>query len=422
MKPLANKLYFFAAFCLTSGALATLLGSHATLTAGATSSAFSSGASDPVLLAINMAFALATTLLVLPRVRSTIGMLGRLVPLSAAYLLVAASMIWSEDPGTSFRTACYLLLYLISATYIAMSFENAELDRLIGMSTVSIAILSVPGQYLFAPEGPVEGWTGMFPQKNGLGMAMAIGVVALIAGKGRWNLLRIGSIALCISLLVLSQSFAALVACVGAVTTFVSIRLRGRVRYAFLSAVLGGALIVPLAVQDLSSAFTAATGKDLTLTGRTEIWALVLQQISRHPILGYGYGAFWSRDSDAINQFVRWSPGQSHNGYLEVCLDLGMVGLVLILLLICDSLRRARRLRQSQDRDAGAWLLLISVLLVSHNFAESDFLKLSLMWFVFVTSYLSCAAPELDLLAEVAGDDAEEFERLDLSPTSGHAD
>ena len=63
--------------------------------------------------------------------------------------------------------------------------------------------------------------------------------------------------------------------------------------FAFLlvAAVSGG---VAYLVYDHASVLLPAVGKDPTLSERTVIWAAVWTTITKQPILGYGYGAFWT--------------------------------------------------------------------------------------------------------------------------------
>ena len=69
-----------------------------------------------------------------------------------------------------------------------------------------------------------------------------------------------------------------------------------------------------------------------TITGRTQLWFYLWEKISEHPILGYGYGAFWGvlgGPSETIWAKVTWKPPHGHNGLLDLCAELGLVGVVL---------------------------------------------------------------------------------------------
>ena len=79
----------------------------------------------------------------------------------------------------------------------------------------------------------------------------------------------------------------------------------------------------------------ALLGKDETLTGRTLIWPYVIEYILDRPLLGWGYKAFWSTANPAVWQIaddlrrqnqIDVQFANSHNGLLELLLNIGLVG------------------------------------------------------------------------------------------------
>jgi O-antigen ligase len=75
-------------------------------------------------------------------------------------------------------------------------------------------------------------------------------------------------------------------------------------------------------------------GRDPTFTGRTDIWDALLQAISHKPLLGYGYLAFWGLDSEPrywLAQAVDWDAPSGHNGWLDLAISLGIVGVMMTL-------------------------------------------------------------------------------------------
>ncbi len=86
-------------------------------------------------------------------------------------------------------------------------------------------------------------------------------------------------------------------------------------------------------MRDLSI-LTSLVGKDATLTGRVDLWALVLPYGDRRPLLGYGYGAFWIADNPMTQEIWRilnsYQPPHAHNGWIETYLELGLVGCAVV--------------------------------------------------------------------------------------------
>ena len=112
--------------------------------------------------------------------------------------------------------------------------------------------------------------------------------------------------------------------------------------------------------------FSALLGRNSTLTGRTDVWAAVLPTMKRQPLLGYGFGSFWT---DARR--ILYDIPTAHNGYLDILLELGAVGLAFytVWLLSC-----ARKLHRALARDYQWASLAICFLLMSliYNTTESS--------------------------------------------------
>ncbi|AYG04286.1 O-antigen ligase family protein [Gryllotalpicola protaetiae] len=90
--------------------------------------------------------------------------------------------------------------------------------------------------------------------------------------------------------------------------------------------------------------FTALFGKSPTLTGRTDIWNAVIPLAQQHPVFGWGWLGYWVPwakpfDGLAVRHGVQYL--QAHNAWLDVWLQLGIVGVVVFALLAVTTLGRA---------------------------------------------------------------------------------
>src|SRR6185295_2852167 len=89
-------------------------------------------------------------------------------------------------------------------------------------------------------------------------------------------------------------------------------------------------VIVLDSVFGLRAALFSALDRDETLTGRVDVWKDV-QAMVTNPLLGFGYESFWLGDRlTYLWKRHPWQPNQAHNGYLEVYLNLGIVGLTIL--------------------------------------------------------------------------------------------
>jgi exopolysaccharide production protein ExoQ len=126
----------------------------------------------------------------------------------------------------------------------------------------------------------------------------------------------------------------------------------------------------------------ALTGHTTTLAGRGELWNELLA-LDTNPILGVGFESFWLGDRlKALWRLHWWEPNEAHNGYLETYLNLGLVGLFLLLGLIIATYRKAC-LDLLRNFQWGRFRLGFLVVVVVANWTEVSFRGLSPIWFVF---------------------------------------
>src|SRR5260370_3980243 len=111
------------------------------------------------------------------------------------------------------------------------------------------------------------------------------------------------------------------------------------------------------------------------------VWQKFLQQ----RWLGYGYSAFWvgkdGKESAAIWQALKWSVPHSHNGYLDVLVEVGMVGLVLFLVGSVVFFRQALRCARASKTVLGLFPLVYLSFTLLTNFSQGTVIKQeSLFW------------------------------------------
>ena len=136
-----------------------------------------------------------------------------------------------------------------------------------------------------------------------------------------------------------------------------------------------------------------AMGRNSSLTGRTEIWRVVLA-INQNPLLGTGYESFWLGDRLRRMWVIYRGINQAHNGYIEIFLNLGYVGIILLLTVIFAGYRRiAAALRQ--DPDVARYRLAFLVVAVVYNFTEGAFKMMAPMWIMLLLAIM--AVPQVSL-------------------------
>jgi exopolysaccharide production protein ExoQ len=132
-------------------------------------------------------------------------------------------------------------------------------------------------------------------------------------------------------------------------------------------------------------------GRDSTLTGRTDLWK-DLVNLNDHPLLGSGFESFWAgRRLEVLWEMYVWRPNEAHNGYLEVFLNLGWVGVTLFGVVIATGYRNVMQMLY-QEPEIGKLKLALVVCGLAYGFTEAAFRMMSPVWISFVLAMF--AVPE----------------------------
>jgi exopolysaccharide production protein ExoQ len=270
----------------------------------------------------------------------------------AAYLAWwSLSFVWTYQEWVFLRDTQYtfplIAAFVCFATLLPYrAFTRALLTAAyLGLVWTLVFTALSPGEGMHHTDG-TPGWPGPFGHKNGLAMFVIFAGATVASFERRW-LPKVTAISLCVALVLLAQSTTGLV--VGAsLATFAWFlgqvahaprEFRGRLLA--LGSLLGTAFAM-LAVMTLP-VLTGLAGKDPTLSRRTEIWAGVIEVVQRRPLTGYGVGGAWINHSAEPTRTILRDLGflvyQAHNGFLEIMLQLGLVGLALFMVLLLATAR-----------------------------------------------------------------------------------
>jgi exopolysaccharide production protein ExoQ len=237
--------------------------------------------------------------------------------------------------------------------------------------------------------------TGVTTNKN------ALGVLCLIAGfclvwhffvrlKGDPNRFRTPEglagllvLGMTMWLMRMANSATSMVAFV--VGTAVMLLVGGRVltpNRVTVAVIVGGAFAMTLeAMFGLSEAIILALGRDPTLTDRTRLWA-DLMAIPVNPLLGAGFESFWLGErAERLWSKWRWRPNQAHNGYLEIYLNLGYIGLSLLVAVFIATYQKAKALLLQWPAEGRYRLGMIAALL-AYSYTEAAFKALHPLYFM----------------------------------------
>lgn len=157
-------------------------------------------------------------------------------------------------------------------------------------------------------------------------------------------------------------------------------------RSSYIHCVAGGAIGLAIFAVFIDSTGTLLTllGRNPTLTGRTEIWTAVLS-FHTNPLIGTGFDSFWqsSRIQEVASRIGYTGITEAHNGFLEVYLNLGLIGVALLVSLLVRGYLRALVLLRTQPH-LGQLCIVFIVTNIMFNLSEAGFKQLSPNWIAFM--------------------------------------
>ena len=128
--------------------------------------------------------------------------------------------------------------------------------------------------------------------------------------------------------------------------------------------------------------------REITLTGRTDLWK-DLVDMETDPWTGTGYESFWLGDRVAkLWQKYWWRPNQAHNGYLEIYLNLGLIGLSIFAVVMLSAYKKIRD-TLLVNFNYGRFKLSLLMMAIIYNFTEGAFKEIHLVYFMFLAVAMS---------------------------------
>lgn len=137
-------------------------------------------------------------------------------------------------------------------------------------------------------------------------------------------------------------------------------------------------------------------GKDASLSGRIPLWQSTIVSAAKRPLLGYGYAAFWrgmQGESLIIFLTIHFEIYQAQNGIIELWLELGAVGVLLMTGTFVSALRDALTCLQRGPSPVANWYIGLIVLTIAYNIDETFLLSVhSIPWLMYIVACAGLAA------------------------------
>jgi O-antigen ligase len=328
-----------------------------------------------------------------------------------------ASTFWSVDPGVTVRRVVALFATTAFGLYLVMRYTPEEFCRLLAWTLGILAVLSLA----FAVALPQYGthtdihaglWRGVFSHKNGAGRYMGLAAVLFVAlalqgGKGHRLAWAGAGLSIFLQAMSGSRTGWLLTGCTLLVLILLQIFRKTHRSIAIPGVILGGLVLAGGALWATANLETVMPliGRNATLTGRTYIWSVVIEQADSD-WLGYGYNGFWYSPIGKRMAFL-WlddRTSNAHNGYLELWLDLGYTGIVLFLLTVLVCLRRLIVWLISTNGGSGLALptALVYTLLSTVPSVIMQYNTIHWILYVAIFAYLACSRTVVGVTLEKA--------------------
>ncbi len=359
----------------------------------------------------------ATLLLLSLRWQKTITTMVRAPLFWLLMALIIISPFWSEVPGQTWEEIAPLLRVTLFGLYLASRYSLKEILQIMGWALGMATVLSFMfGAFL--PSYGVMGrgyigqsqdwthegaWRGIYVHKVVLGTLMTMSVLVFSYLASWKNLLRplaLAAIPFAVISLLMSTTKAALLALIlvlGCIPLYRSFRWCSKRLALFWGIGLPLLSVFVSAILGNAGRILQALGKTTTLSGRTDIWPLVIDNIGQQPWFGYGYRSFWLNgwEGTAANVWAYlpfgFEPPHAHNGFLEILLSIGIVGFVVFVLNVMIFGWQAFRWARAYPTAEGLVPMLFLTLMLLINITETMWMTGDVFWLCFVSMLLAIA-------------------------------
>jgi exopolysaccharide production protein ExoQ len=313
------------------------------------------------------------------------------------FLIIGLSSFWSTDPNGTLKASVVYLETTIIAIYVGKQYSWQKLFSLWRWINITVVILSIY-QAITANQVP---WMGILGHKNQFSFYMAQSAIlwlmhSVYSPKQRY----LSIVFSLLSLIALNQggsgtSKVLTVVLLGLWAYFGFLK-RLPVKWAVVSVILFMIMSVCLTIvvtDNLEFIVVDTLNKDMTLTGRTDFWPMVIAKINQRPFLGYGVNGFWqpwrlgdNPAGDIIVAKTQFRPPHAHNGFLDLGLDLGWIGVSLYALSFFNNVvKSVIYLSRNHLPESGLPLLLLTYTLMT-NMTETGLVGVTSIWFWYVVT------------------------------------
>ncbi|HWY14138.1 MAG TPA: O-antigen ligase family protein [Rhizomicrobium sp.] len=343
---------------------------------------------NPIARAFQGIALVVMVLIVVARRKTMFPVIFRAQPFILIIGICLVSALWSQDPFLTVRRSlslmdCFLFGYYAFAVYGPRNTVRLLATGAIVAASASLMLAVVAPHIAFESgiRSDVGSLIGVFSQKNELSVNILTGFCScmylgfIASNRSRFDRLVGWCTPIIILVLLLSHGLTSIIA-----SLFVSLStivffagIRSRLLLLGLYCVGAVALVGVVATLMNPEMVFHFFGKDSTLTGRLPLWIDCLGAIKDRPLFGYGYSAFWlpgTIEAEYIWSRIGWYAPSAHDGFLQLALDIGLVGTCFYLFLITRLIQLTIRATRVGELSEARWVVLFLISMLIENLDE----------------------------------------------------
>lgn len=330
-------------------------------------------------------------------------------PLLILSLFACCSIFWSENPPVTADQLKALIRAILLGTYLAVRYSPKEQMRLLSWVIGIAAVLSLLVSLAIPSYGTntvnhLFVWQGIYAHKQYLARAMTVGAMVFFIDlciSRRYYWLKIAMLLLTLILIWMSTSRTGLGFLLLSIYIMPLYRIAkqnfGIREIILLSALIINFTVAVLVFTNLNTIVVDMMGKNLEFNGRLPLWQNSIALGLHRPWFGYGYAGFWSSPVSfeaAKGIWIRAGLGinHAHSGFIDTFLQLGVVGLVLLVLSVLNVIFNSIYLLLRKRDLETLWMLEMILLTLCFNIFElNTILTSNFLWVYYISICLTSA-------------------------------
>lgn len=305
--------------------------------------------------------------------------------------LFIVSCLWSDNRWVALKNFVKFLGIVVSFMIIMLNdrqnFWRVLLIYIIVTCFVSLFLIVLLPEYgIMVYEGSLLP-KGIFSHKNGLGIFGALScLICLYNYKFEKKKRHVFLFFICFVLLLLSKSATSLIGFFLSLIFYFFIKtVKNKLWLLMIIISLFISLGIINSCFEITNLFDfifSHLGKDSSFTGRDALWAILIKIGMQQPVFGFGYGSFFRGDETQwVSNLIGWAAPTAHNGFLQIFLEMGFVGLAITLVFIIDMIKQT-------ISSKNVLLLIFIPLVLIFNFSEAGLFNQNFMSVFIVGFYM----------------------------------